>query len=200
MADPTPSPSATPVLQVARNGHVMASYTLDQIEAFTNVSAYAGYRGGSAHGLDLVSSTAITDILTAGLGTPLTTAESLQVAETPIAPSGYSQTFAGSVIIDPKDNYGMVDSNNSPIASSSLTGTITAVLAYADPDGNVMPVSAGPLRSFVVDSVSADGAYTVGKNSVSSVNLLNVLDNITISLKSKPASSSSARAVSSAAL
>jgi hypothetical protein len=187
-ADPTtsPSPSPSPVLQIARNGHVMASYTLDQIEAFTAVSTNAGYRGGSAHGPDAVTGSAITDILTAVLGMPLTAAESLQVAETPISPSGYTQTFPGAQIIDPKDNYSMVDATGTPIPSTSLTGTIAAVLVYSDPDGNVMPVASGPLRFFVSDSALSDGAFTVGKNSVSSVNLLNVIDSIKISVKPKP--------------
>ena len=189
-ADPTtsPSPSASPspVLQVARNGHVMASYTLDQIEALPAVSTYAGYRGGAAHGPDAVTGAAVTDILTAALGTPLTSVESLQVAETPISPSGYTQTFPGAQILDPKDNYGMVDSTGSPIASSNLTGTIAAVLVYTDTNGNVMPVNSGPLRFFVADSASTDGAFTVGKNSVSSVNLLNVIDAIKITCKPKP--------------
>ncbi len=183
----TPTPSASPiVLQVARNGHVAASYTLDQVEAFPAVATYAGYRGGSAHGLDAVTGAAVTDIVAAALGTPLTAAEGLQVEETPLLPSGYSQTFTGGQIIDPKDNYGMIDSMGNPIASTSLTGTIAAVLVYTDADGNVMPVASGPLRFLVADSVQADGAFTVGKNSVSSVNLLNVTDDITISVKPKP--------------
>ncbi len=182
----SPSPSASPVLQVDRNGHKVASYTLDQIKAFTAVATYAGWRGGSAHGPDAVTGAAITDILSAALGTPLTTVESLQIAEVPIQPSGYSQTFSGPQIIDPKDNYGMVDSTGTPIPPASLTGTIAAVLVYSDPDGNVMSASSGPLRSFMTDSVLADGAFTVGQNSVSSANLLNVIDAIKITCKPRP--------------
>jgi hypothetical protein len=187
---PSPSPSASAVLQVDRNGVAAASYTLAQLEAMTSFAGYAGYAGhGGVFGPDAVTGVALPTILSAALGTPLVAAESVEVAEAPVSPSGYEQTFPGPQLLDPKDNFGLQNATTgNAITPSSLTGTVAAMLVYDDPAGNVMPSSDGPLRFFVADTALADNAVMTGKYSVYSVNLLDVIDNITLTLHAKPVS------------
>ena len=110
------------------------------------------------------------------------------MAEAPVSPSGYAQTFPDPQLLDPKDNFSLQNATSGDtIAPSSLTGTVAAILVYDDPAGNVMPADDGPLRFFVADTASADNAVMSGKYSVFSVNLLNVIDDITLTLHAKPA-------------
>jgi hypothetical protein len=183
---PSPSPSAT-VLQVKRNHTVVASYTLAQLEAMTPFAGYAGYFGGSVHGPDAVTGAKITDIVQDALGTPLTATQSVEVAEAPVA-TGYAKTFAGADLLDPSSGwptspFTLFDASNTANAITP-TGTIAAVLVYTDVDQHVMPTASGPLRFFVADSNSDNGVMT-GKYSVSQVNLLKVIDNVTVALKAK---------------
>ena len=187
-ATPTPSPTASPVIQVERNGVTVKAYTLDQIEALTPFSGFAGLtgKGGSVKGPDAVTGTQVTDILADALGTPLTAVESVDVAELPLLPDGYLQNFTGAQVLDPATGFTLYDATNTAnvIPPADLTGPIAAVLIYTDADGNVMPADAGPLRFVVADGTSENAVMT-GKYSVSQANELNVIDNITLSLKAK---------------
>ena len=181
-ATPTPSPTASPVVQVERNGVTVKAYTLDQIEAMTPFPGFAGYTGKAAHGPDAVTGAKVTDILADALGTPLTAVESVHVAEVPLS-TGYEQIFTGAQLLDPLTGFTLYDAANTANAITP-TGTLAAVLVYTDTDGNVMPADAGPLRFLIVDATNENGVMT-GKYSVSQVNQLNVIDNITLSLKAR---------------
>jgi hypothetical protein len=186
LATPSPTPAASPVLTVERNGVVAKSYTLDQVEAFTPFAGFAGYAGKSAHGPDAVTASKLTDVATDALGTPITAVESVVVAEVDATP--YTQTFTGAQLLDPLSGFTMSDATTlAPIAPADLTGPLAAVLVYSDPLLNVMPVANGPLRFFIADATS-ENAVMSGKYSVSCANVINVTDPITMTLKAKPAS------------
>ncbi len=136
LGTPSPSPSPSVVLQVNRNGALVKSYTLDQIEAMTPFAGFAGYLGKAAHGPDAVVGAKITDILHDALGAPLTAAESVVVAEVPLS-TGYSQTFSGAQLLDPLTGFTLFDANTANTITP--TGQLGAVLVYSDPDQNVMP-------------------------------------------------------------
>ena len=121
-----------------RDGAVAKSYTLDQVEALTPLAGYAGYRGGSSHGPDLVTGVKVTDIAKDAFGVPLTAVESVLVAEVPLS-TGYGQTFTGAQLLDPKSGFTMMDATTgNTIDPSTLTGTLSAVLIYSDPGQLVM--------------------------------------------------------------
>ncbi len=181
----TPSPSPI-VLQVMRDGAVAKSYTLDQVEALTPLAGFAGYRGGSSHGPDAVTGVKVTDIAKDAFGVPLTAVESVLVAEVPLS-TGYGQTFTGAQLLDPKSGFTMMDATTGDtIDPSTLTGTLSAVLVYSDPDLNVMPDTAGPLRFLISDTVNENAVMT-GKYSGSNVNEINVTDPVTVTMKARHA-------------
>ena len=181
----TPSPSPV-VLQVERNGHVAKAYSLDQLEAMTAFPGWAGYTGKAAHGPDQVTGVKVTDIVQNALGVPLAAAETVDVAEVVPPPNAYDQVFTGAQLLDPLTGFTLYDAANTA-NTITPTGTLAAALVYSDPDLNVMPADAGPLRFLVVDSANDNGVMT-GKYSVSSVNVLNVVDHVTITLKAKHSS------------
>jgi hypothetical protein len=180
----TPSPSPV-VLQVERNGHVAKAYSLDQLEAMTPFAGFAGYMGKAVHGPDAVTGAKVTDIVKDALGMPLTAAETVDVAEVVPPPNAYDQVFAGAQLLDPLTGFTLYDATTTnPITP---TGTLAAVLIYSDPALNVMPADSGPLRFVIADATSENGVMT-GKYSVSSVNVLNVIDHVTITLGAKHSS------------
>ena len=182
----TPSPTPSPVLNVNRNGKLVKAYTLDQLEAMTPFAGFAGYMGKAAHGPDAVTGVKVSDITKDALGASLTATQSIDVVDAPVLPSGYKQTFTGAQLLDPLTGFTLFDAvTQNPITPS---GALAAVLIYTDADQNVMPAdTAGPLRFIVADAINENGVMT-GKYSVSMVNKLNVIDNVTITLKAKPTS------------
>ena len=130
-----------------------------------------------------MTSVKVTDIAKDAFGVPLTAVEYVLVAEVPLFGAGYGQTFTGAQLLDPKSGFTMMDATTGDtIDPSTLTGTLSAVLVYSDPDLNVMPDTAGPLRFLISDTVNENAVMT-GKYSVSNVNEINVTDPVTVTMK-----------------
>ena len=164
------------VLEVEYNGTPVKAYTLAQLQALAPFSGIAGYfKSGAATGPDAVTGVKVTDIVADALGTPLTTAESVDVAD--VGPSPYDKTFTEDQLVN-FTGFTMYDATtNDPVTIASLTGPLAAVLVYSDPTGAVMPTAKGPLRFFIADATPSDNVVmSPSSASVSSVNQLNVIN------------------------
>jgi adhesin/invasin len=163
------------VLQVQYNGTPVRAYSLSELEAVTPFSGYAGFRKitGTIVGPDAITGARVTDIVADALGTPLTTTESVDVAQ---ASPYYGKTFSYDRLVNFTD-FTMYDATTkNPVAMSSLTGPLAAVLIYSDPAQKVMPTASGPLRLIVADATSENVVMSPSSDSVSQVNQLNVID------------------------
>jgi hypothetical protein len=163
------------VLQVQYNGTPVRSYSLAELEALTPFAGYAGFRKstGTIVGPDAVTGVKVTDIVADALGTPLTTAESVDVAN--VSASPYDKTFSYDRLVN-LTGFTMYDATSkNPVAISSLTGPLVTVLIYNDPAGLVMSAASGPLRFVVADATSENVVMSPSSDSVSSTNLLNVI-------------------------
>jgi hypothetical protein len=161
------------VLQVQYNGTPVRAYSMAELQALTPFAGYAGFRksNGAIVGPDAVTGVKITDIVTDALGTSLTAAESVDVAQ---ASPYYGKTFSYDRLVN-LTGFTMYDAtSNTPVAISSLTGPLAAVLIYSDPLQRVMPTSSGPLRLIVADATSENVVMSPSSDSVSQVNQLNV--------------------------
>ena len=139
----------------------------------------------------------VTDIVKDALGVPLSAVETVDVAEVVPPPNAYDWMFTGAQLLDPLTGFTLYDAADT---ANTITPTaeLAAALVYSDPDLNVMPADSGPLRFLVIDAANDNGVMT-GKYSVSSVNVLNVIDHVTITLKAKHSSIKVGRTLSSAA-
>ena len=163
------------VLQVQYNGQPVRAYSMAELQALTPFASWAGFRKstGTIVGPDAVTGAKVTDIVADALGTPLTTAESVDVAE---ASPYYGKTFSYDRLVN-LTGFTMYDAtSNTPVAMSSLTGPLAAVLIYSDPLLKVMPASSGPLRFVIADAASENVVMSPSSDSVSNVNQLNVID------------------------
>ena len=120
-------------------------------------------------GPDAVTAARITDIVADALGTPLTAAESVDVAQ---AVPYYGTTFSYDRLTDPASGFAIF--TTSGVSITGFTGTLATVLVSSDPAGLVIPAEKGPLRFFVADTVS--GPVITGSKSVYQVDRLNVID------------------------
>jgi hypothetical protein len=162
--------TAASVLEVDYNGTPAKAYSLAELEALTPFSGYAGYyRYPTVYGPDAVTAVKITDIVADALGTPLTSAESVDVTDS-VPPPPYTKTFTYSQLNNPATCCTMYDLTGNSM--TTFTGTLAAVLVYSDPAGVVMLSTAGPLRFFVADTVSE--TVMTSSYSVSNVDTLNV--------------------------
>ena len=156
------------VLQVELSGVPVRSYSLDELKAMTPFAGFAGFLGGKGPaGPDAVTGVKVTDIARNALGTSLTAAQSVVVAD---VAGSYSQTFTSAQLNAPATCCTMYTTGGATM--TTFTGTLAAVLVYSDPSGSVMSASSGPLRFFVADTVSE--TLMTGKYSVGSVDTLNV--------------------------
>ena len=171
------------VLEVEYNGQPVRAYSLTELESLTPFSGNAGFRksSGTIVGPDAVTGAKVTDIVANALGTPLTSTESVTVAE---ASPFYGKTFTEDQLVN-FTGFTMYDATaNTPDVLSSLTGPLAAVLVYSDPAGVVMPASAGPLRFFIADGSLADNVVmSPASASVSNVNELNVIPSSATTIK-----------------
>ena len=154
-------------LEVDHNGTPVRSYSLAELQALTPFAGHAGYKnsGGTIAGPDAVTGAKVTDIVADALGTPLTAAQKVEIAQ---ASPYYGKAFSCDQLTNPGHGFTMYTKSGDPM--TSFTGTLAAVLVYSDPAGIVMPVDKGPLRFFVADSVSE--TVMTGSSSVSNVDLL----------------------------
>ena len=86
------------VLNVELNGTPVRSYSLDELKALTPFTGWAGLKKTPVLGPDAVTGVKVTDIVSNALGTPLTAAESVDVAET--TPSAYDKTFTEDALVN----------------------------------------------------------------------------------------------------
>ena len=161
------------ILLVEHNGTPVRAYSLDELKALTPFVGYAGYK--SRKGVvspDAVTGVKVTDIVKDALGTALTTAQSVKVADVNTPPAG-SKLCTSDQLNNPATGFAMftIDGTASMI---SFTGTLAAVLVYSDPAQLVMPVTSGPLRFFVADTVSE--TLMTGSDSVYNTDTLDVIN------------------------
>ncbi len=163
------------VLQVLYNGTPVKAYSLGQLWALPSFAGDAGFRKitGTIVGPDAVTGVRVTDIVADALGTPLTAAESVNVADVSADP--YHATFSYDQLVN-LTGFTMYDATTgNPVAISSLKGPLAAVLIYSDPLRNVMPNSSGPLR-FVIADATSENAVMESSPSVYHTNQLNVIN------------------------
>jgi hypothetical protein len=174
---PTPSPSASVVLQVGYKGTLVKQYTLADLQALGQGSfiGYAGFMnsGDTVYGPEAISGIRVTDIVQDALQAQLTTAQSVAF----IGIDGYSQTYTGDQILNVDRLTQMYSATTKKAAStSSYTGPFAAVLCYSDPGGQVMAQSEA-LRLMVADA-SNEPVVMTGSDSVKWVAKLNVSDTV----------------------
>ena len=165
------------ILQVELNGTPFRAYSLAALKALTPFTGDAGFRKstGTIVGPEAVTGVRVTDIVANALRRPLTADESVDVASVPPF-SPYSMNFSYGRLVN-LAGFTMYDAtSNTPVAMSSLTGPLAAVLVYSDPGGLVMPLASGPLRLMVADATSENVVMSPSSDSVYQVNQLNVID------------------------
>ena len=163
------------MLEVQYNGTPVRSYSLAELQALTPFAGYVGFKNsvGTITSPEAVTGVKVTDIVQNALGTPLAAEESVVVAQ---ASPYYGKTFSYDRLVN-LTGFTMCDATTgNPVVMSSLTGPLATVLIYSDPAGLVMPVSKGPLRFAVADATSENVVMTPSSDSVSSANLLNVIN------------------------
>jgi len=156
---------------------ISRAYSLAELEAITPFAGNAGFRKitGTIIGPEAVTGVKVTRLVADALGTPLADAESVDVASVPPF-SPYSMNFSYGRLVN-LAGFTMYDAtSNTPVAMSSLTGPLAAVLVYSDPGGLVMPLASGPLRLMVADATSENVVMSPSSDSVYQVNQLNVID------------------------
>ena len=161
-----------PALEVRYNGAVRKSYTVTQLQALTKWAGYAGFWKGGATGPDAVTGVTVKDVVQDALGTPLTASENVQVN----ASDGFTKTFSYDRLTNFTGFSIYSVASGQPVAVSSLTGPLAAVLVYDDPAGTVMPAAAGPLRFAVGDAAAGNADNVVMFPANESVQMVAVLD------------------------
>jgi len=169
--------TADKALEVEYNDTPVRAYSLAELEAMTPFAGNAGFRKitGTIIGPEAVTGVKVTRLVADALGTPLADAESVDVASVPPF-SPYSMNFSYDRLVN-LAGFTMYDATTkNPVANSSLTGPLAAVLVYSDPGGLVMPPASGPLRLMVADATSENVVMSPSSDSVYQVNQLNVID------------------------
>jgi len=169
--------TADKALEVEYNDTPVRAYSLAELEAMTPFAGNAGFRKitGTIIGPEAVTGVKVTRLVADALGTPLADAESVDVASVPPF-SPYSMNFSYDRMVN-LAGFTMYDATTkNPVANSSLTGPLAAVLVYSDPGGLVMPPASGPLRLMVADATSENVVMSPSSDSVYQVNQLNVID------------------------
>ena len=161
------------ILQVELNGTPVRAYSLAALKALTPFTGDAGFRKstGTIVGPDAITGARVTDIVANALRRPLTADESVDVAE---SSPYYGRTFSYDRLVN-FTGFTMYDATTkNPVAISSLTGPLAAVLIYSDPAGLVMPVAKGPLRFLIADATAENVVMYPASDSVSNADQLNV--------------------------
>jgi len=159
------------ILLVQHNGTAVRAYSLAELQALTPFAGWAGLGKGTAVGPDAVTGVKVTDVVKDALGMPLTSAQSVNVAEVDATP--YNKTMTYDQLIN-LAGFTYWTAANTTVQVTTYTGTMAAILIYSDPAALVMPAANGPLRFVVADSANEGLVFKPTNLSVSTVNQLNV--------------------------
>jgi len=165
------------VLTVYLNGVWVKAYTLTQLEALPAFTGNAGFMNSVGNltpktGPEAVTGVKVLEVLADAFpGTGLTVTQSVDVH----APDNYGHqwsydqmtTLTGFVMYDA--------TTKQAVTVTDLQGPLAAILVYSDPQKNVMPADAGPLRFMIADQTS-EKAMMTGSDSIKNVSTLNVID------------------------
>ena len=147
--------TATAGLLVTYNNLPVRTYSLDDLRAMPPFDGWAGFKMekpvNPIVGPAAVTGVKITDIVASALGAALKKTQSIEI----VASDNYRWTwtcdnltnFTGFIMFNATGGDEITD-------TTSLKGTLAAVLVYSDPAGVVMKPEDGPLRFFLADSLN----------------------------------------------